>query len=243
MALDESSCSLGVHRRTANEYDGLELVDLYLQKGANPRLRDWFGVTAIDRARSKTNAVGVHHMNMELWEVALKKMIEAIEKLEITSRQKLCNVCLLKLTILLAKEGGETNPNNLSPPLHEVAGIDISIRRCLTWAREALENGHDANKLDLESSAEKDLGRPLHAALHDRRQPTIPRITGKQKRYESLDLIDLFLEHGADSHLMDQEGKTPMEKAIDKLFSQGCSEFWLFALYKVDDAVDKLEGK
>ncbi|KAH7165671.1 hypothetical protein EDB81DRAFT_942678 [Dactylonectria macrodidyma] len=199
VALDKTGCSLGVNRLTANKYDRLELVDLYLQKGADPRLRDRFGVSAIDKARSKINEVDIHQMNPEFWETALVKMFDAIGKLE-------------------EEEDGERNPNNPLLPFHKLAGMDISVRRCLAWALEALENGHDINELDPEPSAAKNLGRPLHAALHDRR-PAISFENCNEKLYESLDLIQFFLKHGADPRLKDLEGKTPMEKAITKLFS------------------------
>lgn len=109
------------------------------------------------------------------------------------------------------------DPNQGPLPLHKIGSLTISIKRRLAWAREALQNEHDVNELGPNRGMDPNrsnthLGRPLHVALDNP-----GRLLGVERRtaniYEGLDLIDLYLQHGADPLLEDRFGTTSIDKA------------------------------
>ncbi|KAH8733951.1 hypothetical protein BGZ61DRAFT_529174 [Ilyonectria robusta] len=194
--LENNGCSQDDLSTFTNEPDGILLVEFYLLCGADPRLKDRFGWrSCLDEAR---HGIKQNENCHKYWTDALKLMEEAVKKLE-------------------EEEEGIVDPNQGPLPLHKIGSLTISIKRRLAWAREALQNEHDVNELGPNRGMDPNrsnthLGRPLHVALDNP-----GRLLGVERRtaniYEGLDLIDLYLQHGADPLLEDRFGTTSIDKA------------------------------
>ncbi|KAK8080893.1 hypothetical protein PG997_008711 [Apiospora hydei] len=87
-----------------------------------------------------------------------------------------------------------------------------STHNQLAWARQALADGHDVNKVYTHPDPNHKFGyrgRPLHECIE---YP--PYCRPCLHRAESLDLIRFLLDNGADPRLKDRYGKvTPMDRA------------------------------
>ncbi|KAI6082721.1 hypothetical protein F4821DRAFT_207076 [Hypoxylon rubiginosum] len=91
-------------------------------------------------------------------------------------------------------------------PLHDVGLSMAPVAVRLAWAREALDAGHDVNKLHHR------MGRPLQTAIdepHNRDDRTGVRLS----RCENIDVVKWLLDHGADPRLRNSFGQSAMDDA------------------------------
>ncbi|KAI1762358.1 hypothetical protein GGR53DRAFT_502024 [Hypoxylon sp. FL1150] len=98
------------------------------------------------------------------------------------------------------------NHNGFAYPLHDVGLSMAPVAVRLAWAQEALEAGHDVNKLHHR------MGRPLQTAIdepHNRDDRTGARLG----RCENIDVVKWLLDHGADPRLRNSWGQTAMDDA------------------------------
>ncbi|KAI2603813.1 uncharacterized protein GGS25DRAFT_505566 [Hypoxylon fragiforme] len=125
-------------------------------------------------------------------------------------------------------------------PLHDVGLSVAPVILRISWAEEALANGHDVNRLH---SA---MGRPLHTAIENPQHMDC-RTGAVLDHYESLDLVRWLLERGADPRLRDTRGKSAMDRAwclarYRKEQRDPLAGFWDQARAMMVRAARKLEG-
>ncbi|KAM0282356.1 hypothetical protein ACHAQH_003035 [Verticillium albo-atrum] len=145
-----------------------------------------------------------------------------------------------------AQQGDSSIAHLGQSPLSEIGQCLDPIATRLQWAKQALDAGHDANELDLNTDWRRNKGRPLHSALeHPGRMDDV---TGEDRgRNESLDLVKFLLERGADPRLRDCTGKeTPLDRARSVLGSPVSDverSFVEEALRLMEGAAKKLDEK
>ncbi|KAK8052497.1 hypothetical protein PG993_003882 [Apiospora rasikravindrae] len=97
-------------------------------------------------------------------------------------------------------------------PFHAIIMYGGSTHNQLAWARQALADGHDVNKVYTHPDSDHKFGfrgRPLHECIE---YP--PYCYPCLQRAETIDLIRFLLENGADPRLKDRYDKvTPMDRA------------------------------